>query len=232
MSDLDKEKAIHDYIVDHCDYLIDVEGQHTADAIGFFQYGKCQCAGYVDTFYLMSRLAGLDVAVLSGYTDGEMTGDGHAWNLIRLDGAWYTVDVTWDDADDPAYVDYYFFNLPDSYYGPSRTWDAQCSPPGTYARALDSNYYYYDIALVAGSAAEAYDKAVPVLSARGEVVIIDTTGAIDKNALGDRFGNHFSAGWEYTCSDHLGVSFSRFRLNCGFCLLGCLCLSCCLLLFF
>ena len=213
MSDLDKEKAIHDYIVDHCAYLIDVEGQQTADARGFFQYGKCQCVGYTDTFYLMARLAGLDVAIMSGYTDDDTEGDGHSWNLVRLDGSWYTLDVTWDDDDNPAYVNYYFFNLPDSYYGPSRTWDADCCPPGSYARTLDDNYYYHDIAVVAGSASEAYDKAVSVLSARGEVVIIDTSGAIDKSALGDRFNRQFNAGWEYSCTDHKGLSFSHFALN-------------------
>ncbi len=86
-----KEKAIYEFILDRCEYLIRENETHTAD--GCLYYGKAQCAGYAQGFMLMCRLMGIEcIYVKSDTLD-------HAWNLVRINGQWYNVDITWDDVE-------------------------------------------------------------------------------------------------------------------------------------
>ena len=144
MTDLDKEIAIHDYILERCEYRDD-ESLYTGDARGFFLNGVCQCSGYADTFRLMATLAGLETEMIGGPTTRDEPGSkGHAWNLVRLDGLWYVVDPTWDDMiAGTGEVEHTFFNLPQSAFGSTRSWDAGCLPEGEYAQKVDDHYYYH-----------------------------------------------------------------------------------------
>ena len=40
-------------------------------------------------------LLDIECTVVHGASHGGA--DEHAWNMVRLDGEWYCVDVTWDD---------------------------------------------------------------------------------------------------------------------------------------
>jgi len=51
--------------------------------------GKSVCAGYADAFRLVALMAGLKSAYASSGT--------HAWNLVKVGGKWYNVDLCWDD---------------------------------------------------------------------------------------------------------------------------------------
>ncbi len=50
------------------------------------------CQGYATLFYRMAKECGLNVRVISGTSRG----DGHAWNIVKLDGMYYYLDSTWD----------------------------------------------------------------------------------------------------------------------------------------
>ena len=118
-SDFDKVLYLHDYLVKN--YAYDYEGlaEETAtgqsvavrDAYTFF-YGKVGvCQAYMLAMIALCEEAGIPcVPVVS-------EGMEHAWNLVKLDGAWYHVDVTWDDAGGeqsavyPSYVSYRYFLL-------------------------------------------------------------------------------------------------------------------------
>lgn len=70
--------------------------------------GRSVCAGYARAYqYLMQQL-GIPCYYCTGYA-----GENHAWNIVRLDGVYYNVDVTWDDTE-PATYDY--FNKSDRQY--------------------------------------------------------------------------------------------------------------------
>lgn len=50
--------------------------------------GTCVCAGYADILRNALALVGVDARMVSG--------PGHAWNQIKIDGRWYDTDLTWD----------------------------------------------------------------------------------------------------------------------------------------
>ena len=167
MTDWEKELAIHDYVAGRCEYPSAIDGENVQNVRGFFEDGLCRCAGYVDTFRLLAQLAGLEVETIGGPTTRDAAGEkGHAWNLIRLDGLWYAVDVTWDDMlGGASEVEHAFFNLPYSAFGGSRSSDASCAPPGSYAAAVDGKYYYYRPACAARTVDEALALAARQLDA-------------------------------------------------------------------
>ncbi len=51
------------------------------------------CEGYAKAFKVLCNQAGITCVISSGWANGE----GHMWNLIKIDNIWYGVDVTWND---------------------------------------------------------------------------------------------------------------------------------------
>lgn len=80
--------SVHDYIVTHCKYDESLTYRRGYDMI---LRGTAVCTGYSEIFAdIMNRLGIQCVMVRSQGMD-------HCWNLIKLYGNWYHVDVTWDD---------------------------------------------------------------------------------------------------------------------------------------
>lgn len=116
MSQYDKEKAIHDFIV--ANYRYDIEGLEantltlrSHSVTGLVSDGKGVCEAYANMFMLMCRMAGLDCTVATG----KLNNVDHAWNVICINGEYYHVDVTNDDPapDVPGRLRYNYFNLDD-----------------------------------------------------------------------------------------------------------------------
>lgn len=129
-----KVKRIHDWIAANILYdypcynngAIDMSKCSDELAASVLRERKAICGGYSDTFAAMAALAGIDATVLIGYTKldsvyetGKLSSVDHAWNKVKIDGAWRLVDVTWDaggyhlDDISRAYSTSYF--LPDTY---------------------------------------------------------------------------------------------------------------------
>lgn len=87
MSDFEKEIQIIRYMVENCSY--NKETENSWSAYGALVEGEAKCMGYADAFMVLGKACGLDVRYIVSKT--------HAWNLIKLDGKWYHVDVTWED---------------------------------------------------------------------------------------------------------------------------------------
>lgn len=106
---LDKLLAIHDYLVEHVVYNVEVKNggeaptQNVQSAWGAIMDGDAVCQGYADAFQLLATRAGIQ----SRYIDA--TTIQHAWNMVELDGTWYNVDVTWDDTDWLGMGSYQYF---------------------------------------------------------------------------------------------------------------------------
>ena len=114
---LEVERYIHDAICRITTYeqTEDLNVPHDS-AVGALYYGRAECDGYADAFYLIGKLAGLNISYQTGDSYDEETGElaGHMWNRIFLNGGWHHVDVTWDDLgfeDDSSICTYRYFNL-------------------------------------------------------------------------------------------------------------------------
>lgn len=90
-TDYDKILAAHEYLRSHVTYT---EGEeyllHTA--YGALVNKEAVCEGYAKAYKLLLNEMGIPCEVVIN--------EDHAWNEVLLDGNWYVVDVTSDDAGD------------------------------------------------------------------------------------------------------------------------------------
>lgn len=96
MSDLNKAIALHEYLTINCEYDYENYLAGTIPRTSYSAYGTlvnhiAVCQGYAVTYKYLLNQAGIECCMVSS----DLLN--HAWNLIRLDGEWYQVDVTWDD---------------------------------------------------------------------------------------------------------------------------------------
>lgn len=96
MSNADKILVMHDYLIlntkyDYDNFLNGTVPDISHTAYGVLVDGVAVCDGYSLAFKdLMTRL-GISAIFVSS---DEMS---HAWNMVKLNGKWYHIDVTWDD---------------------------------------------------------------------------------------------------------------------------------------
>ena len=109
----EKELWLHDELVSGCVYG---SGAYDATAYGALVLGRAVCEGYAKAAKLLFDLAGLESCVIEGRGAGGMSvggDDGHMWNAVRVNGAWYYLDCTWDDpvsADGAQVLRHFYFN--------------------------------------------------------------------------------------------------------------------------
>lgn len=102
MTDYDMELAVHDWIIGHAEYDVNFIGDYDnapeddSTPYGLLTNGSAICRGYTSTFQLFMDMAGIECISVNGSAHSEAP-EPHAWNMVRLDGEWYFVDVTWDD---------------------------------------------------------------------------------------------------------------------------------------
>lgn len=100
MSDLEKETAIYRWVVNNVWYdWTHQDAMKETPRESFTPYGglvnhKALCLGYATTFQLLCDLAGVECITVVGAAFGSL--EDHGWNMVRLDGNWYCLDVTWD----------------------------------------------------------------------------------------------------------------------------------------
>jgi len=116
MSDKDKVKAIHDYLVLNCAYDYD---NYLAGSLPFesrLGYGAlCKqsavCQGYCVAFNLLCKREGIRTVMVTGTAPGSS--EAHSWNMVLIDGQIYYIDVTHDDPvpDQKGRVSYKYYML-------------------------------------------------------------------------------------------------------------------------
>lgn len=136
MSDVEKVKAVNDYIVSHTAYTSDTKSSpHSAYTVLAERGGVCQ--GYALLAHSMLQKLGIETQYIVGYV-GEI---GHAWNLVKLGGQWYHLDTTWNDPvpDRKGAVRYQYFLVDDRTMAKDHSWIASDYPKATSTKF---NYYH------------------------------------------------------------------------------------------
>ena len=96
-TEYDTVKNVHDYLIENFEYDQNTTMVNHTDIDGF-RDGVMVCSGYsLATYYLLNS-AGVSARVITGNGGtGAPDEENHMWNMVRVDGKWYNMDVTWDD---------------------------------------------------------------------------------------------------------------------------------------
>ncbi len=114
-----REKYVHDYIADCCEYDSEAAETHLTaerDAAAYIIYGalvehKAVCEGYARSMQFLLNGLGVDCVGVTGLGyDSDGDEELHMWNAVCLNDDWYFVDPTWDDQL-YDYRRYQYFNL-------------------------------------------------------------------------------------------------------------------------
>ncbi len=119
VTESDRLKAAHDYIVDIVSYNHTVleednmvtpaeEEEHFTQSAysAFCREHTTVCAGYTEALQLLCNA--LDIDAIS------VTSDDHQWNKVRINDSWYNVDATW--ADQQRGILYTYYGRSDEFY--------------------------------------------------------------------------------------------------------------------
>ncbi len=114
MGELERERAIYRWVVTNISYdeahfeWMGKVSPHSFTPYGPLIAGKGVCLGFATTFQLLCELSGVECITVVGAAYRSL--DDHAWNMVRLNGAWYCADPTWDEGQsDPE--NWIYFNV-------------------------------------------------------------------------------------------------------------------------
>ena len=126
------------------------------------------CSGYSNLYFALADAMNLESVIVAGYAKGatpsldKFQDVNHAWNAVKIDGAWYLLDATWgagsviEEKFEPEYKPYYFATAPDKFinnhFPSDRGWQLLAE---TYTRAefdnlpkISSRFYNLGLELV------------------------------------------------------------------------------------
>ncbi len=118
----EKLKVFHDYLVLNSTFekkeeTVEYNGSiYNAFAHDSSTQGNIQCSGYAKAMQYLCDKSGIESMIVTGTNKDDFS---HAWNVVKVDGAWYNIDATWDDpilkTPDITNIRYNYFLVPDSW---------------------------------------------------------------------------------------------------------------------
>ena len=167
-SEYDMALWLHDWTLDQLEYDHSLNWCSAESGLTRHQ-GTCESYQRI-----YSKL--LDAA---GIANGRITGNGHTWNAVKIDGKWCQMDLTWDDASDNWYGDldqrHLYFGLTDELMAIAHSDHTANYQKGDYAyRSTDlSNNYFVRNGKADEWAAKYADRIQQHLDAKEESFSID-----------------------------------------------------------
>ena len=129
----EKIRAVHDFLIQNVSYdkVHKKNEYHTirSSAYGALINHSATCQGYCVAMYRMLSELGVSCRIITGEAGETGETEYHAWNIARMDGLYYNIDVTWDDE---TGSDDYFLKTDDLFTGHQR--DEKFQTPDFYAR--------------------------------------------------------------------------------------------------
>ena len=192
MNEFDRELEIHDMLAEMIEYDLDATYAHKA--YGAILDGRAVCEGYARAFQYLLYKAGIQSMVVSG--------GGHAWNLVRIDGEYYYTDLTWDDDDGDEYLSHAYFNQTQQVMQLDHTLEADISLPK--CTSVNANYYYQTGRVMSSYSMDTIANILKDNSVIEVYFICDTSGLkewyynnIDE--IADKAGINTALSYQYGC---------------------------------
>lgn len=139
-SEYDMALWLHDWTLDQLEYD---HGLNWCSAESGLTRHQGTCESYQRIY---SKL--LDAA---GIANGRITGNGHTWNAVKIDGKWCQIDLTWDDTSDNWYGDldqrHLYFGLTDELMAIAHSDHTKNYQADSYAYRstdLSNNYFVHN----------------------------------------------------------------------------------------
>lgn len=125
MTELEKEKAIHDYIVQNTSNDYSNTSPESSNAYGVLMNGKGTCGGIAEATFLLLSMTGIESEVIYGEANnGGGRWNGLTWNRVKIDGVWYNLNVTWNlsQSEKGKFISYNYFNVDDTTFKMNHRW--------------------------------------------------------------------------------------------------------------
>lgn len=118
-------RSIHDKLLNDVTYDYDACNNDSSYDRAYNAYGAlvsnstgkphyAVCDGYTQAYIYLLQQVGIEAVYLCGLAGAGDDMGSHAWTIVRIDGNWYEVDVTWDDY---GSVDDYYSSSDQPFYG-------------------------------------------------------------------------------------------------------------------
>lgn len=134
-SDYEKLYYIYNYIIDNTTYVETSNSQYI-DSV--FLDKKSVCNGYTKALQYLCDKADIYCIYVSGSSRDD--GTAHAWNIVKVDGIPYYIDVTWGDVDnDFAVPNFTYFLVTTEFINKTHVIDNIENLP----KCSDTTYNYF-----------------------------------------------------------------------------------------
>ncbi|MBR3307041.1 MAG: hypothetical protein IKI75_07315 [Lachnospiraceae bacterium] len=142
--DYEKVKHVYEMIIDNTDYVIGADNNQ--NILSVFLSGRSVCQGYAKAVQYLLKDLGVDCTMVVGRVSG---GEGHAWDLVVIDGEYYYLDATWGDSgylasggrerNNNGEINYNYLNITGAEISLTHTGDNVVEMPD--CAATEANYY-------------------------------------------------------------------------------------------
>lgn len=130
-NDVVKELRIVEYIIERTTY--ELNNKYNQNAATVLVKHKGQCSGIAKAVKLLCDYVGIECIIVEGTASDIVSGtsEAHAWNIVKIEGKYYHLDVTYMLGLNPSKekpFDYSYFNGTDAEFQRDHVWDRDKFP--------------------------------------------------------------------------------------------------------